>query len=81
MNQETPFTQIDPTPFIEVAKTRGHRPKFGKALRVHIGATVDTATDAQLSRWEGSTLSRGLVIDQVTKHAKRTAFRPVRKKR
>lgn len=56
---------------------RGHRPRMGKELRVILpGASVDVSTHAQLKRWMGSKLSRGVVLDQLTTHGKRTKFKP-----
>ena len=72
---------IDPTPFIEIATPKGKRPRFGKELRVFLAGTVDVVTDRQVNRWAGKSLSIGLVIDQVVSHAKRTAFKPTRKKK
>ncbi len=80
---------IDPTPYLPDIAPRatphakkGHRPRMGKHLRIIMsGASVDVATNAQIERWmkgakPAAKLSRGIVIDQLTTHGKRTAFKP-----
>lgn len=66
---------------IVVAAPRGHRRRFSKHLRVFLAGTVDVATDRQVNRWAGKTLSIGRVLDQIVAFAKRKGFTADRSKR
>ncbi len=78
---------IDPTPYIDLSPRlplmpkRG-KPRFGKLPRVMLpGATVDIATANQARRWRGKSLSLGLLIDQLVRHARTTHFKPTRNRK
>lgn len=79
----SPFamSQIDATPFIQVAAPKGHRKRFKKHLRVFLGATVDITTDKRVNRWAGKSLSIGLTLDQIVEFAAKHGFKPERSKR
>ena len=64
---------------VAVAAPRGHRKRFNKHLRVFLAGTVDVATDRQVNRWAGKSLSIGRVLDQIVAHAKQKKFKPNRK--
>lgn len=79
--QTLPTDSTQP-PFVEIQVKRGHRRRMGTEVRVMMsGATIDPKTAKLAKQWRGSSLSLGLLLDQVFAFAKKHKFKPVAPKK